>query len=179
MSASGKRPVAPSIDPHASGAVPYLGPAVNRTRGPKSVGPWLSGVVWWDRAGAVVNGPANAGRVGHAARAAQRGMCGVAYAATAWDAAQGRGYRRDRMRSPQKRRARSVESVVVGAGHSGLIVSRLLAQAGREHVVLDRRSTLGGGWQDRWDAFCLVSPNWTTSVPGFDYRRSDPDGFMA
>jgi putative flavoprotein involved in K+ transport len=74
--------------------------------------------------------------------------------------------------------ARSVETVVVGGGHSGLIVSRFLSAAGREHVVLDRRSALGGGWQDRWDAFRLVSPNWMTSVPGFDYRGDDPDGFM-
>jgi putative flavoprotein involved in K+ transport len=73
---------------------------------------------------------------------------------------------------------RRVETAVVGAGHAGLIVSQLLRAAGREHVLLDRRSTLGGGWQDRWDAFRLVSPNWTTSVPGFDYRGAEPDGFM-
>src|SRR4051812_34092100 len=74
--------------------------------------------------------------------------------------------------------ARSVEVAIVGAGQAGLIVSRLLGEAGREHVLLERRSTLGGGWQDRWDAFRLVSPNWTTSVPGFDYRGGDPDGYM-
>lgn len=75
-------------------------------------------------------------------------------------------------------RTRAVETVVVGGGHAGLIVSALLRDAGREHVVLDRRSTLGGGWLDRWDAFRLVSPNWTVSVPGFAYRGDDPDGFM-
>jgi putative flavoprotein involved in K+ transport len=73
----------------------------------------------------------------------------------------------------------SVETVIVGAGQAGLIVSRLLRQADREHVVLERRPTLGGGWQDRWDAFQLVSPNWTTSVPGFEYRGTDPDGYMS
>jgi putative flavoprotein involved in K+ transport len=73
---------------------------------------------------------------------------------------------------------RTIEVVVIGAGQAGLIASRLLSQAGREHVVLDRRSSLGGGWQDRWDAFRLVSPNWTTSVPGFAYRGDEPDGFM-
>ena len=67
---------------------------------------------------------------------------------------------------------------MVGAGQAGLIVSALLSEAGREHVVLDRRRSLGGGWQDRWDGFRLVSPNWTTSVPGFAYRGEDPDGFM-
>jgi putative flavoprotein involved in K+ transport len=74
--------------------------------------------------------------------------------------------------------ARAVETVVVGAGQAGLVMSGLLRDAGREHVVLERRATLGGGWQDRWDAFRLVSPNWTTSVPGFDYRGDDPDGYM-
>ncbi len=75
-------------------------------------------------------------------------------------------------------RSRSIETVVVGAGQAGLIVSRLLSETGHEHVLFERRSTLGGGWQDRWDAFRLVSPNWTTSVPGFDYQGDDPDGYM-
>jgi putative flavoprotein involved in K+ transport len=73
---------------------------------------------------------------------------------------------------------RTVETAVIGAGQAGLVMSRLLSEAGREHVVVDRRPTLGGGWQDRWDAFQLVSPNWTTSVPGFEYRGDDPDGYM-
>jgi putative flavoprotein involved in K+ transport len=73
---------------------------------------------------------------------------------------------------------RSVETAIVGAGQAGLIVSSLLSAAGREHVLLERRSSLGGGWQDRWDGFRLVSPNWTTSVPGFPYRGADPDGYM-
>jgi putative flavoprotein involved in K+ transport len=72
----------------------------------------------------------------------------------------------------------SIDSVVIGAGHAGLITSRLLRQAGREHVVLDRRATLGGGWQDRWDAFQLVTPNFLTDLPDFPYAAGDPDGFM-
>jgi putative flavoprotein involved in K+ transport len=67
---------------------------------------------------------------------------------------------------------------VVGAGQAGLIVSGLLRRAGREHVVLERRSILGGGWQDRWDGFQLVTPNWTTSIEGFPFRGPDPDGYM-
>ncbi len=71
-----------------------------------------------------------------------------------------------------------IETVVVGAGQAGLIMSWHLRQAGREHVVLDRRETLGGGWQDRWDGFQLVSPNWTVGLPGFPYEDSDPDGYL-
>jgi putative flavoprotein involved in K+ transport len=72
----------------------------------------------------------------------------------------------------------SVHTIVIGAGHAGLIMSRHLRDAGRDHVVLDRRPTLGGGWLDRWDAFQLVTPNFLTDLPGFPYDGSDPDGFM-
>ena len=68
--------------------------------------------------------------------------------------------------------------LVVGAGHAGLAMSGYLRQAGREHLVVDRRDQLGGGWQDRWDEFRLVTPNWTASFPGWDYDGTDPDGFM-
>jgi putative flavoprotein involved in K+ transport len=68
--------------------------------------------------------------------------------------------------------------VIVGAGQAGLVMSRHLGLAGRDHVVLDRRSTLGGSWQDRWDDFRLVTPNWTASLPGQPYDGPDPDGFM-
>ncbi|HKG19866.1 MAG TPA: NAD(P)-binding protein, partial [Candidatus Limnocylindrales bacterium] len=72
---------------------------------------------------------------------------------------------------------RTIDVAVVGAGHSGLIASRLLRAAGREHVLLERRPRLGGGWQDRWDEFRLVSPNWTLDLPGLD-PTSDPDAFI-
>ena len=66
---------------------------------------------------------------------------------------------------------RRIEAVVVGAGQAGLTMSWYLRQAGREHVVLERRDRLGGGWQDRWDGFRLVSPNWARVVSGLRVRR--------
>jgi putative flavoprotein involved in K+ transport len=73
---------------------------------------------------------------------------------------------------------RTIDTVVIGAGHAGLVMSRELQAAGREHVVLERRETLGGGWQDRWDGFQVVSPNFVSRLPGFPYDGGDPDGFM-
>jgi hypothetical protein len=73
---------------------------------------------------------------------------------------------------------RSIDTVVIGAGQAGVLMSWHLQRAGRDHVVLDRRETLGGGWQDRWDGFRLVSPNWTSGLPGFPCDDPDPDGFM-
>jgi len=72
----------------------------------------------------------------------------------------------------------AVEVLIVGAGHAGLAMSALLTEAGREHLVVERRDRLGGGWQDRWDGFRLVTPNWTASFPGWAYDGPDPDGFM-
>ena len=72
----------------------------------------------------------------------------------------------------------TAETVVVGAGHAGLTMSWFLREAGRDHIVLERRASLGGGWQDRWDRFRLVSPNWTATFPGDPYDGPDPDGFM-
>ncbi|MEA2677813.1 MAG: putative flavoprotein involved in transport [Chloroflexota bacterium] len=73
---------------------------------------------------------------------------------------------------------RETETVIVGAGQAGLTMSWWLQQAGVDHVLIERRTTLGGGWQDRWDAFRLVSPNWTASFPGHAYDGGDPHGFM-
>jgi len=66
---------------------------------------------------------------------------------------------------------------VIGAGHAGLAVSHELTAVGVEHVVLER-ARVGQAWRDRWDSFCLVTPNWTMSLPGFAYAGDDPEGFV-
>ena len=68
-------------------------------------------------------------------------------------------------------------TVVVGAGQAGLAVSRELWRAGVEHVVLER-GRVGQTWRDRWESFCLVTPNWSVQLPGHHYDGDDPDGFM-
>lgn len=71
----------------------------------------------------------------------------------------------------------SINTVVIGAGQAGLATSYELTQKGTAHVVLER-DRIGAGWADRWDKFCLVTPNWTVKLPGFPYDGDDPDGFM-
>ena len=38
---------------------------------------------------------------------------------------------------------------------------------------------MGQSWRDRWDSFCLVTPNWYVQLPGGEYAGEDPDGFMS
>ena len=70
-----------------------------------------------------------------------------------------------------------MDVVVVGAGQAGLAVSYELVAAGVEHVVLER-GLVGQSWRDRWDSFCLVTPNATIELPGGRYRGDDPNGFL-
>jgi putative flavoprotein involved in K+ transport len=71
-----------------------------------------------------------------------------------------------------------VEVAVIGAGQAGLAVSYYLRQQNREHIVLER-ARLGETWRsERWDSFCLVTPNWTVQLPGFPYQGDAPGGFM-
>ncbi|MCL2769510.1 MAG: NAD(P)-binding domain-containing protein [Solirubrobacterales bacterium] len=70
-----------------------------------------------------------------------------------------------------------VEVVVVGGGPAGLAISHELTEGGIEHVVLER-GRVGQSWRDRWDSFCLVTPNWSVKLPGGAYVGDDPDGFM-
>lgn len=72
-----------------------------------------------------------------------------------------------------------VETVVIGAGQSGLAVSRLLTAHGRDHVVVDRGRP-GERWRsERWRSLRLLTPNWLTRLPGRSYTGDEPDGFMA
>jgi putative flavoprotein involved in K+ transport len=71
-----------------------------------------------------------------------------------------------------------VPVVVVGGGPAGLAASCELTQRGVEHVVLER-GRIGQTWRDRWDSFCLVTPNWSVQLPNGHYTGPDPDGFMS
>ena len=68
--------------------------------------------------------------------------------------------------------------VIVGGGQAGLALSYCLKEAGVNHVVFEKHRT-GHAWRNqRWDSFCLVTPNWQCTLPGFPYAGSDPNGFM-
>jgi putative flavoprotein involved in K+ transport len=69
-------------------------------------------------------------------------------------------------------------TVIIGAGHAGLAMSRCLTDRGVAHVVLDA-GQVGQRWRSaRWDSFRLLTPNWLSRLPGWTYAGPDPDGFM-
>ncbi len=68
--------------------------------------------------------------------------------------------------------------VVVGGGQAGLSVSYYLKKENIDHVILERRKKFHSWRVNRWDTFCLVTPNWQCRLPDFPYAGNDPDGFM-
>lgn len=69
-------------------------------------------------------------------------------------------------------------AVIIGAGHNGLAMSKRLADAGVDNVVLERDQVASSWRNQRWDSFTLLTPNWQTRLPGGSYEGDDPNGFM-
>jgi putative flavoprotein involved in K+ transport len=73
---------------------------------------------------------------------------------------------------------RHTSTMIVGAGHCGLAMSRCLVERSVDHVVVERRE-VGNSWRTgRWDSLRLLTPNWMTRLPGFAYSGDDPDGYL-
>jgi putative flavoprotein involved in K+ transport len=69
-------------------------------------------------------------------------------------------------------------AVVVGGGQAGLSASYWLSSAGLDHIVFEKNTAMNKWRNERWDAFCLVTPNWQCQLPGHAYDGPDPNGFM-
>ena len=69
-------------------------------------------------------------------------------------------------------------TVVIGAGHAGLAMSRCLTDRSIDHVLIERGEVANSWRTERWDSLRLLTPNWMTRLPGHRYEGPDPDGFM-
>lgn len=69
-------------------------------------------------------------------------------------------------------------AIIVGGGQAGLSASYYLQQQDIDHLLLEKHSLTHTWRNQRWDAFCLVTPNWQCALPGYPYAGDDPHGFM-
>ena len=72
----------------------------------------------------------------------------------------------------------STDVIVIGGGQAGLAVSRSLQIQGIDHIVLERGSVAQRWRTERWESLRLLTPNWMTRLPDWQYNGSDPDGYM-
>jgi len=80
--------------------------------------------------------------------------------------------------STRRARDRHHGVLIIGGGQAGLSMSYQLKKRGIDHLVLEQHR-IGHEWRERrWDSFCLVTPNWQCTLPGFAYKGPAPFGFM-
>jgi putative flavoprotein involved in K+ transport len=70
-----------------------------------------------------------------------------------------------------------ISTVILGAGHAGLAMSRCLTERSIDHVVLERGEVANTWRTERWDSLRLLTPNWQSRLPGYRYQGDDPDGY--
>ena len=73
----------------------------------------------------------------------------------------------------------AIDTVIIGAGHAGLAVSRLLTLEGHDHVLLDRGRVAESWRTARWDSLHLLTPNWMARLPHWRHTGADADEFMS
>jgi putative flavoprotein involved in K+ transport len=72
-----------------------------------------------------------------------------------------------------------VETLVIGGGQAGLVMSHRLKQRGLSHLVLER-SQIAERWRsERWDGLAFQFPNWSVRLPDFPFPHTDPDAFAS
>src|SRR4030095_8242154 len=69
-------------------------------------------------------------------------------------------------------------TIIIGAGQAGLAMSRCLSELAIDHVVLELGKPAQRWRSHSWNSLRLLTPNWMTRLPGFQYDGDDRDGFM-
>jgi putative flavoprotein involved in K+ transport len=70
-----------------------------------------------------------------------------------------------------------IETLVIGGGQAGLVMSHQLKQRGLSHLVLERHRIAERWRSERWDGLKFQFPNWSVRLPDFPFPHSDPDAF--
>ena len=72
-----------------------------------------------------------------------------------------------------------VETLIVGGGQAGLMMSAQLRQRGRSHLILERHRIAERWRTERWDALHANGPAWHDRFPDLPIAGVDPDGFAS
>jgi putative flavoprotein involved in K+ transport len=75
--------------------------------------------------------------------------------------------------------AEQVQTLIIGGGQAGLVMSYRLKQRGLSHLVLERHQIAERWRSERWDGLRFQFPNWSVRLPDFPFAHSDPDAFAS
>jgi putative flavoprotein involved in K+ transport len=68
------------------------------------------------------------------------------------------------------------DTIVIGAGQSGLATGYFLQQQGQDFVILDANQRIGDSWRNRWDSLRLFTPARYDGLAGMPFP-AHPDSF--
>lgn len=74
-------------------------------------------------------------------------------------------------------RIERVQTLIVGGGQAGLVMSHMLSRRGCAHLVLERGGIAERWRSERWRGLRFQFPNWSVHLPDFPFTHADPDGF--
>jgi len=67
---------------------------------------------------------------------------------------------------------RKYDTIVIGAGQSGLATGHFLQKAGRDFIILDANRRIGDAWRNRWDSLRLFTPARYDGLVGMPFPAS-------
>ena len=73
--------------------------------------------------------------------------------------------------------AEQVETLIIGGGQAGLVMSHRLKQRGLSHLVLERARIAERWRSERWDGLNFQFPSWSVRLPDFSFPHTDPEAF--
>lgn len=73
--------------------------------------------------------------------------------------------------------AEAIDTLVIGGGQAGLVMSYLLKQRGVAHLLLERARIAERWRSERWDGLKFQFPNWSVRLPDFAFPQDHPDAF--
>jgi len=75
--------------------------------------------------------------------------------------------------------AEAIDTLVIGGGQAGLVMSYRLKQRGIAHLVVERARIAERWRSERWDGLKFQFPNWSVKLPDFPFPHTDPDAFAS
>src|SRR5690349_20950780 len=69
-----------------------------------------------------------------------------------------------------------LDVLVIGAGQAGLAVGHALRATGLRYELIERNTTIGDSWRQRYDSLTLFAPRSYSHVPGLPLD-GDPEGY--
>jgi putative flavoprotein involved in K+ transport len=72
-----------------------------------------------------------------------------------------------------------IETLIIGGGQAGLVMSHMLSKRSRAHLIVERNRVAERWRSERWDGLHFQFPNWSVQLPDFPFPHDDAEAFAS